>query len=749
MNSTDLLTAEIFERTIRLYGLVQKSTRSLVATGRGISAQIVSADRIMDLLKKLVIDELASIYGSSESDDAKVDQLRALMEVLAIVHEGTLPTVPRVIEPIELHSYIRQGNQSHNGEPPTRSKTLVFAAERLGMQVYPNSLAGLLKQLAVRHKLQARARHYPEDIAKLALATLAERIDPYQKVSDSTEEAYVAIPAIDIHNPTRWPSLWHELGHHKLQQATKSLIQRFEDHLTGSSSNKQFFDSLCVEAYRIAIDREDRRRVLAGDDERLARDDGQRLIAEWLRECWCDAHGVRQAGLGFLYSQLHDFMFSWPSYLSKNFVPGQPYPPAWFRLRLSRSLAIERLRHQRNIPDQTLVRTLVDAYSDEEKAFLALTPDKEDVVRFNSRFANLYTYFLSFLKADIDFSSRDVLAGDISGTAFKGLEDDLKLGLPIPSILDERTNTPRAAQVSEIILAGWRTRNDRLRNRLLEEFSEFCRESTNMGDCIQHSVDLIDRADDSMKRSIQVAEWFSILSDAGVNDVITRKLGEEQESNESENEYSNAPGLLSDAEINRLLFPMNSRPELRIIPLINIRQQIKGTSIDLRLGHNFEIFQSIGQLAVDACNSKSDDRFDSIVSEIDFLEGIPILPGQFILGHTLEYIKLPRHVAAQIEGRSSFARLGIQVHMTANLVEAGFEGCLTLEIRNSGPSTVVLYPGMRFAQIRLFRISGYTNTEYSRPGNKYHGQLGQNRTKQFADHEVGIFRKQRALRGQR
>ena len=168
--------------------------------------------------------------------------------------------------------------------------------------------------------------------------------------------------------------------------------------------------------------------------------------------------------------------------------------------------------------------------------------------------------------------------------------------------------------------------------------------------------------------------------------------------------------------------------------------------IDVRLGHNFEIFQNLRQVAIDACDAEMDFRVDSLETEVDFLDGLPILPGQFILGHTLEYIKLPSNIAAQIEGRSSFARLGIQVHMTANLVEAGFEGCLTLEILNSGPSTVVLYPGMRLAQLRFFRISGVTSKTYSRTGSKYHGQLSQNRTKQFSDPEVGIFRTQRKRR---
>ena len=41
-----------------------------------------------------------------------------------------------------------------------------------------------------------------------------------------------------------------------------------------------------------------------------------------------------------------------------------------------------------------------------------------------------------------------------------------------------------------------------------------------------------------------------------------------------------------------------------------------------------------------------------------------------------EYLELPIHsrVAARIEGKSSLARLGIGVHITAPIIHAGFKG---------------------------------------------------------------------------
>src|SRR5438132_8120272 len=57
-------------------------------------------------------------------------------------------------------------------------------------------------------------------------------------------------------------------------------------------------------------------------------------------------------------------------------------------------------------------------------------------------------------------------------------------------------------------------------------------------------------------------------------------------------------------------------------------------------------------------------------------EGFILKPGAFVLGWTEELIRLPHtsRLAARVEGRSSLARLGVGVHVTAPIIHAGF-GC--------------------------------------------------------------------------
>lgn len=87
-------------------------------------------------------------------------------------------------------------------------------------------------------------------------------------------------------------------------------------------------------------------------------------------------------------------------------------------------------------------------------------------------------------------------------------------------------------------------------------------------------------------------------------------------------------------------------------------------------------------------------------------------PNQLVIGRTLESIKLPLHLAGRIEGKSSLARLGLSIHVTAPIVHAGFVGPLYLEMNNIGPYRILLRREMEIAQLILEHtglpaLSGY------------------------------------------
>lgn len=96
-----------------------------------------------------------------------------------------------------------------------------------------------------------------------------------------------------------------------------------------------------------------------------------------------------------------------------------------------------------------------------------------------------------------------------------------------------------------------------------------------------------------------------------------------------------------------------------------------------------------------------------------------LLPRKFTLGITREYIELPRRskIAARVEGRSTLARLGLVVHLTAPTIHAGFLGRIILEMYNFGSYPLRLHPGkLAICQLifeRLGRIpKGPVRTRY-------------------------------------
>ena len=96
--------------------------------------------------------------------------------------------------------------------------------------------------------------------------------------------------------------------------------------------------------------------------------------------------------------------------------------------------------------------------------------------------------------------------------------------------------------------------------------------------------------------------------------------------------------------------------------------------------------------------------------------GYPLAPRSFILGYTAQSIYLPHtsRISARVEGKSSLARLGVGVHVTAPTIHAGFglnrknkdePGLpIQLEIFNLGGFIVHLATGMPICQLILEEV---------------------------------------------
>ena len=100
-------------------------------------------------------------------------------------------------------------------------------------------------------------------------------------------------------------------------------------------------------------------------------------------------------------------------------------------------------------------------------------------------------------------------------------------------------------------------------------------------------------------------------------------------------------------------------------------------------------------------------------------------PDEFILAETLEKVAVPNTHAMKIDGRSSIGRLGLLVHATAGLIDPGFQGVITLELKNLTNSPMKLEAGMHIAQLEIHRLDSPADPPYGKDtGAHYQGQEG-------------------------
>lgn len=158
--------------------------------------------------------------------------------------------------------------------------------------------------------------------------------------------------------------------------------------------------------------------------------------------------------------------------------------------------------------------------------------------------------------------------------------------------------------------------------------------------------------------------------------------------------------LLREQLLEAMQRPLAER--LVVSPMLDV-EQVGPSSIDLRLGTQFIAVQRHAELAIDPFDARSMTGREEFIN-IPFGETFVLHPGHFVLGATLEYLCVPNDMAGQVLGRSSWGRLGLVV-ATAVVVQAGFRGCLTLELANEGSVPLLLRPGLRVAQLCLWQAA--------------------------------------------
>ena len=189
--------------------------------------------------------------------------------------------------------------------------------------------------------------------------------------------------------------------------------------------------------------------------------------------------------------------------------------------------------------------------------------------------------------------------------------------------------------------------------------------------------------------------------------------------------------ILCDREVRAAL----ARHAIRITPDPTLDPSLwSSTALDLRLGGHISSWD-FTRPGAQACFSPADADHDLVDLFARFTQsqvipetGSPLEPGSFYLGWTEQVVQLPyrSRIAARVEGKSSLARLGMGVHVTAPTIHAGFGHSevdptwvgnpIQLEIWNTGPKPILLKGGMRICQLIFEWVDGT-------PEQGYHGQF--------------------------
>jgi dCTP deaminase len=141
-------------------------------------------------------------------------------------------------------------------------------------------------------------------------------------------------------------------------------------------------------------------------------------------------------------------------------------------------------------------------------------------------------------------------------------------------------------------------------------------------------------------------------------------------------------------------------------------------SYDLTLGDTLLIYTE------EVLDPRKNNKYEKIyIPE----EGFILSKGSFHLGSSLEMVGSNSYVPI-IHAKSGIARLGLFVHVTADLIDIGSYGVITFQLFATLP--IKIYPKMKIAQVSFWQPKG----EIVLYKGKYQGSTGPRTSLSHLDH---------------
>src|SRR5437868_2718145 len=187
--------------------------------------------------------------------------------------------------------------------------------------------------------------------------------------------------------------------------------------------------------------------------------------------------------------------------------------------------------------------------------------------------------------------------------------------------------------------------------------------------------------------------------------------------------------VLSDRTIARLL----EEGRIEIEPYD--AELLQPSSVDVRVDRFFRVFHNNRYPYI---NVKEEQEELTELVEVDGETPFILHPGEFVLGSTLERVRLPDDLVARLEGKSSLGRLGLLIHSTAGFIDPGWDGHVTLELSNVANLPITIYYGMKIGQLSFVQLTEPAETPYGADGlgSKYQGQQGPTPSRYYKNFEA-------------
>ena len=202
--------------------------------------------------------------------------------------------------------------------------------------------------------------------------------------------------------------------------------------------------------------------------------------------------------------------------------------------------------------------------------------------------------------------------------------------------------------------------------------------------------------------------------------------------------------ILNEREI---LYRLLVTRDVVVTPLVDLATQLGPTSLDVRLGTHFQAQKRSALAYVEPLQDPDAVCRDVAAYTQDYTvlptEPYILHPGEFALASTLEFIRLPANLAVRLEGRSSWGRVGLQIHSTAGFVDPGFAGTITFELSNIGKVPIPLYPGLRIGQLSFYSSAQSVIPYRAKRLSKYAGKIAPVGSAFYQDPEYGAIRREK------